>query len=717
MGSNVENASSWALVRVLRVSLLFALLACVLTYPQIAEIAKGLPCDSGGRPVDDALLNCWILAWTPHAIATGKPVFDTNLFYPRKNTLAYSEHMFGNFPFAAPVYWATHNPILAHNVVLLLTFVLSGLGMFLLVFELTGRGYPAIASAVVFAFCSFRFSEYAHVQVLSAHWMPFCLLFIVRLARRATAARWFGAFAFGFAQGMCCSYYAIYFLTYLMLFSACVCVIARSKRTIVALATVVITIGGALYPFYRPYLELRQELGFLRPVGENVRNSADLVGYIAPRAGSFLYGALRSYLPGHEGPDLFAGFGALALAVAGLWQIRKRAPFRGVLLGFVCAGVAALLFSLGPYVRLGGVRMCRGPYWLLYSFAPGYDGLRAPSRFAMLAMLSLAVLCGVGLDNILRRLRTRVALRTAGLLACAFLILESTEVPLAFAEPAYGENIPPVYRWVRSLPDDTVIVELPLDLQFFDNLYGFYSTYHWKRLVNGRSGFSPPEDIAKFLTFIRFPAPAAVRMARTLGVSYAIVHAELIPVPVSAMLRSPGVRLVKSFGRDYVLEVLPGPQTKSPEKRRMHPVSLRNAKMSCRPNKSAAKLACDGDPNTVWSTGRNQRKGDFFAVDLGQPRRLGMVRVQFGRRPFALPRYFCLTTRPGGRPITGAVVRNEFFESVYRSALSSPKDVWGEIRFPTIQSQTLCIELFQDMPSFEWSMAEIEVYEVENGSE
>ena len=53
-------------------------------------------------------------------------------------TLAYSEHFIPQAIQALPIYAITHNPILCYNLLHLSTFVLSGLGAYLFVRELTG---------------------------------------------------------------------------------------------------------------------------------------------------------------------------------------------------------------------------------------------------------------------------------------------------------------------------------------------------------------------------------------------------------------------------------------------------------------------------------------------------------------------------------------------------------------------------------------------------
>jgi hypothetical protein len=48
-----------------------------------------------------------------------------------------------------------------------------------------------------------------------------------------------------------------------------------------------------------------------------------------------------------------------------------------------------------------------------------------------------------------------------------------------------------VYRFAAQLPDSAVLIEFPLGEPAFDIRYMFYSTLHWRRLVNGYSGGAP----------------------------------------------------------------------------------------------------------------------------------------------------------------------------------------------------------------------------------
>jgi hypothetical protein len=73
--------------------------------------------------------------------------------------------------------------------------------------------------------------------------------------------------------------------------------------------------------------------------------------------------------------------------------VRDRSP----LAFYVAATLAMWAFSFGPSPSIGDLEIRSwAPYrWL--TLLPGYDGLRVPARFAMLAALCLAAAAGIAL--------------------------------------------------------------------------------------------------------------------------------------------------------------------------------------------------------------------------------------------------------------------------------------------------------------------------------
>src|ERR1700730_11168978 len=157
----------------------YGVLTLAMTWPLARSLGRELPADLG-----DPLLNCWILAWDGEHIlraVTGqlgalREYWNANIFSPHPLALAYSEHLTAQAVMVLPVYAITKNPILTYNAAFLSTFLLSALGMFLLVRNLTGCLSAAFLAGVAYGFAPYRFGTLAHLQVLSSMWMPFVWL-------------------------------------------------------------------------------------------------------------------------------------------------------------------------------------------------------------------------------------------------------------------------------------------------------------------------------------------------------------------------------------------------------------------------------------------------------------------------------------------------------------------------------------------------------------
>src|SRR2546430_2407168 len=111
-----------------QVTILYATLTVLLAYPlTVHPASRILSLDA------DTNLFMWALAWDTHAFVHHPlSIFDANIFFPARHTLAYSENFIGSAMVAAPVIWLTHNLVLAMNIVALLSCVLCGTGTFLL---------------------------------------------------------------------------------------------------------------------------------------------------------------------------------------------------------------------------------------------------------------------------------------------------------------------------------------------------------------------------------------------------------------------------------------------------------------------------------------------------------------------------------------------------------------------------------------------------------
>src|SRR5438552_6253055 len=157
-----------------RITLVVLVLTLVLAYPLTVHPATTmLPLGS------DTNLFLWLLQWDLHAL-THQPlsIFDANIYYPFRHTLAYSENLIGSAFVAAPILWTTHNPVLSVKVVALLSCVLCGVGAYFLARRVGVGPLGATIGAVIFAFAPPRFFRLGQLHLTTIQWVPFCLAFV-----------------------------------------------------------------------------------------------------------------------------------------------------------------------------------------------------------------------------------------------------------------------------------------------------------------------------------------------------------------------------------------------------------------------------------------------------------------------------------------------------------------------------------------------------------
>ena len=108
---------------------------------------------------------------------------------------------------------------------------------------------------------------------------------------------------------------------------------------------------------------------------------------------------------------------------------------------FLAITILAMWLSLGPEPSAGDQLVSGvGLYSVLYNYVPGFNGVRVPARYAMIAGLFLAVLAGFGAKAIVAR---RGSLALVGLLA-VLILMEGAAVPMEMNRTwNQNEAVPP----------------------------------------------------------------------------------------------------------------------------------------------------------------------------------------------------------------------------------------------------------------------------------
>ncbi|MGH9318468.1 MAG: hypothetical protein ACRD21_07340 [Vicinamibacteria bacterium] len=532
----------------------FTAVAAWLTWPLIPRLATGL----SGNP--DTLLNVWALGWSFHVLPRDPlSLFDANIFAPRPDTLAYSEHLFGITALVSPVYWGTGNLILSYNVAVFASFVLSGLGMFLLTRELTGNGWAALAAGTIFLAAPYRFQHLVQLQLLTYQWFPFFFWCLLRFLHGGKTRYVAGMVVFSLLQILSCNYYAVYLSIAAIVFGLVLLFMERNLLSVTQLAKLA---AGALIvfllalPFILPY-QRNRERGFFRRYTDVVHFSASASEYVTPSA--FNDAPHLRFLP-RSGKALFPGFTAALLAALGLFHRNRRSRVFWVFA--VALTVVALILSFGPEARFDD-RVVPLPYRFLQLYFPGFSGMRVPARFAALVLVGGSMLAAWGAKLVLERSRNYAPFAAAGILGLLLFEYQTSPLDRILPEPP---PIPPVHRWLADAPSPGAVLVLPIhesEQIVQESFYMYYSTVHFKPLVNGYSGWWP-NDYWELVGRLRhFPTARILRfLMERAPVRYVVIHYGRIPQPrrrhLEAAMDRYSERMPERFrdGEDAVYEIV-----------------------------------------------------------------------------------------------------------------------------------------------------------------
>lgn len=505
----------------------------------------------------DTHLYIWTLAWDTHAfLRQPLHIFDANVYYPFANTLAYSENLIGSAFIAAPIIWLSGNLVLAMNLTALITCWLCGIGAYLLARRVHISIAGAFICGLIFEFAPPRFFRLGQLHLTAVQWMPFSLAFLhsyLETSRRRDLLIAIGCFSL---QALSSGHGAVYLTLAIVALLAWHAVLG----TPIAFKQRLKDVGAAgaylLAPsvwVMLPYRLAQNEAGLRRTYLANSQPGMESFLATPSRLDSFLIAKLAGPLK-EANAYLFPGIFVLILAAIAITQ-RPRGRLRdNYAIFYLLIGLGALLMFVDRPVELW-----RYVYWL-----PGFNFIRVPSRFILLAMLALSVLAGAGYDRIaswMPRARTMVFVAISALLLGEYVSYPFTSVP-------YRVDIPAIDRWLDTQPKPFVVAELPVPspgnlgaLERQQTTSMLHATAHWQKTIHGYSGIRRPFHDQLYLDLTAFPDAQSLKSLREVGATHIIVHTDAYAsqdkwkVVEAQIARTPALRLehVEGAGRAYVL--------------------------------------------------------------------------------------------------------------------------------------------------------------------
>ena len=561
-GGRPRLITSWIVEAVLVIAA-FAALAAWLYHPLFSDMTRSLL--GGATRAIDIKLSLWVMAWDWHALTTAPgALFDANINFPTPSALAGSEHMLGHLPIFGPLYGLSGNPVLAFQLNMLLNYALCGAAIYALLRHWQVPRAAAFFGGFVYAFAPVRGPGHPHL--LAGQYLPLALIYFDRTLANARI-RDAALFTLFLTLQLFVSYYLVYVGLAVLGGYAVGAVLSKrtwpSSRAMATLGGALATSAIALLLVSLPYFRMRAS-GMI----PDYATQSELVSASATDLWrNYLYPSLALLngtwtLP--RGLSVYVGLLPLLLCFLARAPRDAPEPTRWAPAAALGAAAACYILGLGPTLDIAGLSIPL-PYEWAQALVPGFSSVRVASRFGLGFMIGLASLAGLGLGALLRRWQVGgplsativglLCLGTAfdyGLLRDRFT-LYPTRV---------GDDLPRIYTALDEAPTGAVL-EIPFEAKGRVTDQMLYSTYHWKPLLAGYSGYRPPASRAVLALAGRLPDPQATRLLhRATGVRYVLVHLDQLPPQARAAWSRPThMEQRASVGDDRLFEItgLPEP--------------------------------------------------------------------------------------------------------------------------------------------------------------
>jgi hypothetical protein len=134
-------------------------------------------------------------------------------------------------------------------------------------------------------------------------------------------------------------------------------------------------------------------------------------------------------------------------------------------------------------------------------------------------------LASFGADVLLRRVSIVTARSLSFAVCVAAILIEFISLPMSLTE--INPVVPPIYQLIRRLEPGT-LMELPVPppdrLPGSDPQYVYWSTTHWRPMINGYSGYYPESYLNTLNVMTAFPSDKSIDWIKGLHVRYLLLH-------------------------------------------------------------------------------------------------------------------------------------------------------------------------------------------------
>ncbi|MCX5708979.1 MAG: hypothetical protein NTY14_08465 [Candidatus Omnitrophica bacterium] len=480
----MKEKSKWIWLLVLTI----VLVAVLYTDPLVLNLSTQFP----GFRQTDTYLSVWNIWHLKKTLFSGHDFFALTsdyTFYPQKPSLALHNYMITS-GLMSLLFQLVFSPIVSMNLIFFIQFILTGLGMYFLVFYFTQSRIAGFWSGITLAFCPYVIINSCYFLHFSTIWFfPWFIYFLWRFLDSG-ALKYSCLAALVYALSLLEDQTYFFFLTILTIFLIILRAVEKTKpreKNYIknSLVGAVIFFVIALPYLWKTFIDIKSATTSFPVWPDPVIDyfSLHITNLFRPSPLLSVYKELP-YLstPMMHVSNIFVGYVPLFFALIALLNLRNFAPEkRRIIIFWLLTGGFFFLIALGPK-PLGNNQFLNKFSFYNILCTGVLRQLRIPERFALVTLLAIYILAAFGIERFMRFNRSKLlSNKSLGLFLVGLQIIEFMPMPY----PLLYLKVPKVYYDLASRAKGAPILVLPLGWQnSYKTLGGYYKEIQFYQTIH-----------------------------------------------------------------------------------------------------------------------------------------------------------------------------------------------------------------------------------------
>ena len=397
-----------------------------------------------------------------------------------------------------PISFVIHNDVLCHNLLWYGAFVFTGVGSFLLCWQILRHGPVAwFGGMLVMLSTPMMFHACGHLELMCVGGFPLFMAAWMRFVDRPGRGRMVAAAASLVLLGMCAAYFLVFAVFPAALYVAWRAAAAgrsgswawtRPRLGWMA-GMVVLALPCLMLLFANQLGAVLGGESLSRPRSEFNRYGAPIWAYLVPASFHRAFAAFPFEVfdsAGYPAVECASYLGIATLVLMHYAAVR-RVGFRGVGYWWAITAVMVVL-SFGAKWRLGTHKVDLPAGWIWDAFLP-FRLIRIPARFNLFVAVCASLIAAAGLRHLLGRIAHRGA-RMA--VFGALVLLAVADLSVDYNQPKTIPPMPAGYEAIRARSPKAALLDAPLlssgEANSLVTLCGYWQAFHGLKTTAGYSG-------------------------------------------------------------------------------------------------------------------------------------------------------------------------------------------------------------------------------------